>query len=62
MVANHAESLMDMSVVSEGSKYLSIIGMPMPTASPPTLAMNMRTDVSLVISAVSRVSEALSAP
>ena len=45
IVMNHAESLLERSVVSEGSNSFSTIGIPMPTARPPMLAMNMRTEV-----------------
>ena len=38
------------------------MGTPADTHSPPTLAMNMRTDVRMVISLVSRVSDEFSAP
>ena len=38
------------------------MGTPADTASPPQLAMNIRTEVRMVISLVSRVSELLSAP
>ncbi len=38
------------------------MGTPAETASPPTLAMNIRTEVRMVISLVSRVSELLRAP
>ena len=37
-------------------------GSPEPTARPPQLAMNMRTEVKTVISSVSRVSDEFSAP
>ena len=62
IVMNHAESLDDRSEVSEGSKIFRMIGIPIPTARPPTLAMNILTEVRMVISSVSRVSDALSAP
>ena len=38
------------------------IGTPADTHRPPTLAMNIRVEVSMVISSVSRVSEEFSAP
>ncbi len=38
------------------------MGTPADTHRPPTLAMNMRTEVRMVISSVSRVSEELRAP
>ena len=44
------------------ARMATSMGTPADTQRPPTLAMNMRTEVSMVISSVSRVSEELSAP
>src|SRR5690606_5724979 len=49
-------------IFPSGEKYCTTIGTPYPTAKPPRFAINIRVDVNFVISFVSRVSEALSAP
>ena len=47
---------------SSAKRMATMMGMPACTARPPRLAMNMRTEVRMVISLVSRVSELFSAP
>ena len=49
-------------LASLGAKTATTKGMPDATQRPPTLARNIRTDVSVVISSVSRVSDEFSAP
>ena len=56
------------SAISKGmspagaARIATRMGTPALTARPPQFAMNIRTDVSIVISSVSRVSEELRAP
>ena len=58
---NSAVSFVLSGMLSQASHDTSR-GTPAETARPPTLAMNMRTEVRMVISLVSRVSDELSAP
>ena len=62
MVVNHAEE--SFGRLSDGAPAIKAInkGSPELTAKPPKLAMNIRTDVRMVISFVSRVSEEFNAP
>ena len=51
-----------MGRLSDEAKMATRMGTPADTQRPPTLAMNIRTEVRMVISSVSRVSEEFSAP
>ena len=62
MVTNHAPASSTVFILPSGDMAATRMGMPRLTASPPRLAMNMRTEVRMVISLVSRVRLALSAP
>ena len=62
MVTNQASALAAVLVMPSGDRKATRSGTPEATARPPVLAMNIRTEVRMVISLVSRVSDALSAP
>ena len=55
-------SAISIGSVSAEAKRATMMGTPADTQRPPTLAMNMRTEVRMVISSVSRVSEEFRAP
>ena len=56
------KSAISMGSVCDEAKMATMMGTPAETARPPTLAMNIRTEVRMVISSVSRVSEEFRAP
>ena len=62
IVVNHATGSLGRPSTLSSVKYAMSSGNPEPTASPPQLAMNIRTEVRMVISSVSRVSDELRAP
>ena len=62
IAVNHAEGSLGRLSEAELAIQAMINGRPELTARPPTFAMNIRTEVRMVISSVSRVSEELSAP
>ena len=62
IVKNHAFPDSAELILPSGENVLTSIGIPYATANPPRFAINIRTEVSVVISCVSLVSDAFKAP
>ena len=62
MVVNHAPPDAAEFILPSGDRAPTMIGIPTDTIRPPTLARTILTEVRIVISLVSLVSEELSAP